>query len=42
MPQMNVFAESFAFRIVGGLIVFGFTLQLAAQHVHQLSEPPAG
>ena len=33
VPQMNVFAESFGFRIVGGLIVFGFTLQLAAQHV---------
>ena len=33
VPQMNVFTESFAFRIVGGLIVFGFTLQLTAQHV---------
>ena len=33
VPQMNVFAESFSFRIVGGLIVFGFTLDLAAQHV---------
>ena len=33
VPQMNVFAESFGFRIVGGLVVFGFTLQLAAQHV---------
>ncbi|HTJ00965.1 MAG TPA: flagellar biosynthetic protein FliR [Dongiaceae bacterium] len=33
VPQMNVFAESFAFRVVGGLIVFGFTLQLTAQHV---------
>jgi len=33
VPQMNVFSESFLFRIVGGLIVFGFTLQLAAQHV---------
>jgi flagellar biosynthesis protein FliR len=33
VPQMNVFAESFSFRIVGGLIVFGFTLQLTAQHV---------
>jgi len=28
-----VFVLSFSFRIVGGLIVFGFTLQLAAQHV---------
>lgn len=33
VPQMNVFAESFGFRIVGGLIVFGFTLQLTGQHV---------
>jgi flagellar biosynthetic protein FliR len=33
VPQMNVFSESFSFRIVGGLIVFGFTLQLTAEHV---------
>ncbi len=33
VPQMNVFVLSFSFRIVAGLIVFGFTLQLAAQHV---------
>ncbi len=33
VPQMNVFVLSFSFRIVGGLIVFGFTLQLTAQHV---------
>jgi flagellar biosynthesis protein FliR len=33
VPAMNVFSESFSFRIVGGLIVFGFTLQLTAQHV---------
>ena len=33
VPQMNVFAESFGVRIVGGLIVFGFTLQLTAQRV---------
>jgi flagellar biosynthesis protein FliR len=33
VPQMNVFVLSFSFRIVGGLIVFGFALQLAAQHV---------
>jgi flagellar biosynthetic protein FliR len=33
VPQMNVFSESFGVRIVGGLIVFGFTLQLTAQHV---------
>jgi hypothetical protein len=28
-----VFSESFGFRIAGGLIVFGFTLQLTALHV---------
>ena len=33
VPQMNVFVMSFSFRIIGGLIVFGFTLQLTAQHV---------
>lgn len=33
VPQMNVFVLSFSFRIVGGLVVFGFTLQLSAQHV---------
>jgi len=33
VPQMNVFVLSFSFRIVGGLAVFGFTLQLTAQHV---------
>jgi flagellar biosynthesis protein FliR len=33
VPQMNVFILSFSFRLIGGLIVFGFTLQLAAQHV---------
>jgi flagellar biosynthetic protein FliR len=33
VPQMNVFTEMFGFRIVGGLIVFGFTLQLSAQYV---------
>jgi flagellar biosynthetic protein FliR len=33
VPQMNVFAESFGFRIAAGLIVFGFTLQLTAIHV---------
>ena len=42
VSQMNVFTESFAFRIAGGLIVFGFTLQLTAQHVlnylHRLPE----
>jgi flagellar biosynthetic protein FliR len=33
VPQMNVFTEMFGFKIVGGLIVFGFTLQLSAQYV---------
>ena len=33
VPQMNVFAEMFGFRVIGGLIVFGFTLQLTAQYV---------
>lgn len=33
VPQANVFILSFSFRIVGCLAVFGFTLQLTAQHV---------
>jgi flagellar biosynthetic protein FliR len=33
VPQMNVFGESMSVRIAGGLIVFGFTLQLTAQYV---------
>jgi flagellar biosynthesis protein FliR len=33
VSQMNVFSESFGFRIAGGLIVFGFTLQLTGEHV---------
>ena len=33
VPQMNVFIESFAFRIMAGLIVFGLTLELMAQHI---------
>jgi flagellar biosynthetic protein FliR len=33
VPEMNVFTEMYGFRIVGGLIVFGFTLQLSAQYV---------
>lgn len=33
VPQMNVFAESFGIRIAGGLVVFGFTLQIAAQYI---------
>src|SRR6185369_10561198 len=33
VPQMSVFPESFAFRTLGGLIVFGLTLNLSAQHI---------
>lgn len=33
VPSMNVFAESFSFRIVGGILVFALTLNLTAQHV---------
>jgi len=33
VPQMNVFAESFAFRAFAGLTVFGLTLNLMAQHI---------
>lgn len=33
VPQMNVFGESFGFRIVVGLIIFGFTLQISALYV---------
>lgn len=33
VPQMNVFFESFAFRIVAGLTVFGVTLHVMAQHI---------
>jgi flagellar biosynthetic protein FliR len=42
VPQMNVFAESFGVKIAGGLVVFGFTLQIAAQyvanHLHKLPD----
>ena len=34
VPQMNVFSESMGFRIAAGLIVFGFTLQIVAEYVH--------
>jgi flagellar biosynthetic protein FliR len=33
VPQMNVFQESFAVRTLGGLSVFGLTLQLMAEHI---------
>lgn len=32
LPQMNVFVESFSFRALAGLAVFGLTLNIAAQH----------
>jgi flagellar biosynthetic protein FliR len=42
VPQMNVFMESFAFRSLAGMVVFGLTLNLMAQHItnflHQLPE----
>jgi flagellar biosynthetic protein FliR len=33
VPQMNIFAESFAVRITCGLLVFALTLQITAQHI---------
>ena len=33
VPQMNVFSESFAIRILAGLLVLGMTLNLMAQHI---------
>ena len=33
VPQINAFAESFAFRIMAGLLVFGMTLELMGQHI---------
>jgi len=33
VPQMNIFAESFVVRIVCGLIVFGLTIEISAQHI---------
>ena len=42
VPQMNVFAESFAVRIICGLVVFGLTMEISAQHIlnglHRLPE----
>src|ERR1041385_759991 len=32
VPQMNVFVESFSFRALAGLAVFGLTVNLIAQH----------
>jgi flagellar biosynthetic protein FliR len=33
VPQMNIFTEMYGFRVAGGLIVFGFALQLAARYI---------
>jgi flagellar biosynthetic protein FliR len=33
VPQMNVFHESFVFRILIGLGIFGVTMQLMSQHI---------
>lgn len=33
VPQMNVFTESFAIRTLAGLMVFGLSLSLMAQHI---------
>ena len=42
VPQMNVFTESFAVKIMSGMIVFGLTCQLLSQHIanflHRLPE----
>lgn len=33
VPQMNIFFESFTIRLLAGMVVFGFTLNLTARHV---------
>lgn len=33
IPQMNSFGESFGVRVIAGLAVFGFTLEIMAQHL---------
>jgi flagellar biosynthetic protein FliR len=33
VPEMNIFTEMYGFKVVGALIVLGFTMQLAAQYV---------
>lgn len=33
VPQMNVFVESFSFRILAGLLVLGLTFNVLAQHI---------
>jgi len=42
VPQMNVFSESFSVKLMSGMVVFGLTCQLMAQHIanflHRLPE----
>ena len=33
VPQMNIFFESFTIRLLSGLVVFGFSIELAAQRI---------
>ena len=33
VPQMNVFSENFSVRLLAGMVVFGLTCQLVAQHI---------
>ncbi len=33
VPQMNVFSESFSIKLMAGMVVFGITCQLMAQHI---------
>ena len=33
VPQMNIFIESLSFRVLAGLVVFGLTLNVTAQHI---------
>lgn len=41
VPQMNIFIESFSFRILAGLLVLGMTLNLMAEHIaHYLNRLP--
>jgi flagellar biosynthesis protein FliR/FlhB len=42
VPQMNVFAESFALRILAGLSVMGSDVPVDGSAHHQLPEPAAG